>query len=133
MRLTGAVVALLALGLMVARAQEKIAGGVSFKEDVVPVIKKHCLPCHAEDNFNPSELSLDTYDLMMQGGKNGTLIVAGKAKESLLSKKLGEAPPFGERMPLNKKQVISEGKAKYLSEAELKIITEWINQGAKNN
>jgi hypothetical protein len=70
---------------------------------------------------------------MMQGGKNGTLVVAGKAKESLLTKKLGEAPPFGERMPLNKKQVISEGKAKYLSESELKIITEWIDQGAKSN
>ncbi len=133
MRLTGAVVALMALGLMVARAQEKSTGSVSFKDDVFPVIKKHCLPCHSEDNFNPSELSLDSYDLMMQGGKNGTLIVAGKAKESLLTKKLGEAPPFGERMPLNKKQVIIEGKAKYLSEAELKIITEWITQGAKNN
>lgn len=133
MRLTGAVVTLMALGLMVARAQEKGTGGLSFKNDVFPVIDTHCLPCHSEDDFNPSELSLDTYDLMMKGGKNGTLVVAGKAKESLLTKKLGEAPPFGERMPLNKKKVISEGKAKYLSESELKIITEWIDQGAKNN
>ena len=133
MRLTGAVVTLMALGIMVALPQEKSTGGVSFKDDVFPVVKARCLPCHSEDNFNPSELSLDSYDLMMQGGKNGTLVVAGKAKESLLIKKLAEVPPFGERMPLNKKQVISEGKAKYLSEAELKIITEWINQGAKNN
>jgi hypothetical protein len=133
MRLTGAVVTLLALGLMVARAQEKSGGSISFTRDVFPVINTHCLPCHSEDNFNPSELSLDTYDLMMQGGKNGTLVVAGKANESLLMKKLGEAPPFGERMPLNKKKVISEGKAKYLSESELKMIAEWISQGAKNN
>ena len=133
MRLTGAVVTLMALGFVVAPAQEKSTGSVSFKDDVFPVISKHCLPCHAEDNFNPSELSLDSYELMMQGGKNGALVVPGKAKESLLTKKLGETPPFGDRMPLNKKQVISEGKAKYLSEAELKIITEWINQGAKNN
>ena len=133
MRLTGAVVALMVLGLVVARAQEKGTAGASFKDDVFPVFRKYCLPCHSEDNFNPSELSLDSYDLMMQGGKNGTLIVAGKAQESLLTKKLGEAPPFGERMPLNKKHVISEGKAKYLSESELKTITEWINQGAKNN
>ena len=133
MRLTGAVVTLMALGLVVARAQEKSSGGVSFKDGVFPVIDKHCLPCHSEDNFNPSELSLDSYDLMMKGGKNGTLVVAGKATESLLAKKLGEAPPFGERMPLNKKKVIAEGKAKYLSESELKIITDWIDQGAKNN
>ena len=133
MRSTGAVVTLLALGLMVARAQEKSSGSVSFKDDVFPVINEHCLPCHSEDNFNPSELSLDTYDLLMQGGKNGKLVVAGKANESLLVKKMGEAPPFGERMPLNKKKVINEGKAKYLSESELKIITEWISQGAKND
>lgn len=133
MRLTGAVLTLMAMSLLVARAQEKSPGGISFKDDVFPVISKHCLPCHSEDNFNPSELSLDSYDLLMQGGKNGALTVPGKANESLLIKKLGEAPPFGERMPLNKKQVISEGKAKYLSEAELKIIAEWINQGAKNN
>jgi len=133
MRLTGAVVTLMVLGLLVALAQEKKTGSVSFKDDVFPVVKKHCLPCHAEDNFNPSELSLDSYALMMQGGKNGTLVVAGKASESLLIKKLGEKPPFGDRMPLNKKQVISEGKAKYLSDSELNIISEWINQGAKDN
>ena len=133
MRLTGAVVALMVLGLVVARAQEKGTACCSLNDYGLPVFRKYCLPCPSEDNFNPSELSLDSYDLMMQGGKNGTLIVAGKAQESLLTKKLGEAPPFGERMPLNKKHVISEGKAKYLSESELKIITEWINQGAKNN
>ena len=133
MRLTGLVVAIVALGMFVARAQEKNTGSVTFKESVFPVIKKHCLPCHSEDNFNPSELSLDSYDLLMQGGKNGPAVVAGKSKESLLLKKLGDAPPFGERMPLNKKQVIAEGKAKYLTEAELKVIAEWINDGAKNN
>ncbi|HTY58938.1 MAG TPA: c-type cytochrome domain-containing protein [Bacteroidota bacterium] len=106
---------------------------MSFKEDVFPVIKKHCLPCHSEDNFNPSELSLDSYDLLMQGGKNGATVVAGKANESILIKKLGEAPPFGDRMPLNKKQVIAEGKAKYLSASELKTIADWINEGAQNN
>jgi hypothetical protein len=100
---------------------------------VFPVIKKHCLPCHSEDNFNPSELSLDSYDLLMQGGKNGVPVVAGKANESTLIKKLGDVPPFGDRMPLNKKQVISEGKAKYLSEAEVKIIAKWISEGAKDN
>ena len=75
MRLTGAVVALMVLGLVVARAQEKGTAGASFKDDVFPVFRKYCLPCHSEDNFNPSELSLDSYDLMMQGGKHGTLIV----------------------------------------------------------
>ncbi len=133
MRLTGFVGLLTVLPLMIAIAQEKNTGTVSFKDGVFPVIKKHCLPCHSEDNFNPSELSLDSYGLLMQGGKNGTLLVAGKASESLLVRKLGEKPPFGDRMPLNKKQVISEGKAKYLTDAELNLIAKWIDQGARNN
>ena len=133
MRFTAAVVTLVALGSVAALAQEKNAGSVSFKDDVFPIVKNHCLPCHSEDNFNPSELSLDSYDLLMQGGKNGAAVVAGKGGESNLVKKLGETPPFGERMPLNKKSVIAEGKAKYLSESEVKKIKEWINQGAKND
>jgi hypothetical protein len=133
MRLTGAVVTLVVVGLSVARAQEKKEGGVSFKDDVFPVIDRHCLPCHSEDNYNPSELSLDSYELLIQGGKHGATVVPGDAKESLLVKKLGADPPFGDRMPLNKKKVIAEGKAKYLSQSELDIIIEWINEGAKNN
>ena len=133
MRLTGAVVTLFVLGICVGRAQETKAGGVSFKDDVFPVIDRHCLPCHSEDNYNPSELSLDSYELLMQGGKHGTILVPGNAKESLLVKKLGEDPPFGDRMPLNKKKVIAEGKAKYLSQSELDTIVQWITEGAKNN
>jgi hypothetical protein len=113
-------------------AQEK-KGPVSFKKDVFPLVSRHCLPCHAEDNFNPSELSLDSYEKMMEGGKHGVLAVAGKSKESLVVQKLGAKPPFGERMPLNSKKKIEEGRAKWLTDAELKIFVAWIDQGAKNN
>jgi len=133
MRWTVVIVMMFALGIMAANAQEKKTGSTSFKSDVFPVVKKYCLPCHSEDNFNPSELSLDSYELLMQGGKNGVPVVAGKAGESILIKKLGDPPPFGDRMPLNKKQVIAAGNAKYLTEAEVKIIANWISEGAKDN
>ncbi|HUI11806.1 MAG TPA: c-type cytochrome domain-containing protein [Bacteroidota bacterium] len=133
MRRAWIVMVLCVLGLAGSRAQDKGGKDVSFKDSIFPVIKSRCLPCHAEDNFNPSDLSLDSYEDLMQGGKNGVTVVPGKAAESLLMKKLGEKPPFGDRMPLNKKEVIKEGKAKYLSEDEMKKIAEWINQGAKNN
>lgn len=106
---------------------------LSFKDDVFPIISKNCLPCHAEDNFNPSELAMDSYDLIKAGGENGSPWVAGKGKESLLVTKVGEKPPFGERMPLNSKRKIKEGKAKWLSEEEIQAIATWIDQGAKNN
>lgn len=106
---------------------------ISFKKDVVPIINKHCMPCHAEENFNPSELSLDSYELLKAGGKNGSAYVAGRSGESMLVKKLMEEPPFGDRMPLNSKKAIRDGKAKYLGEDEIKTIATWIDQGAKNN
>jgi uncharacterized membrane protein len=111
----------------------KPEAAVSFKNDVFPIISKNCLPCHAEDNFNPSELSLDNYKLLMAGGKNGKSVIAGKSKESLMIKKLAEDPPFGDRMPLNTKKKIREGKATWLTEEEVKTISAWIDQGAKNN
>jgi hypothetical protein len=106
---------------------------VSFKNDVFPIIKEHCLPCHAEDNYNPSELSLDSYKDLISGGKHGNPVVAGKAKGSVLVQKLGEKPPFGDRMPLNSKKKIEEGKAKWLSKDEIEVKVNWVNQGAKDN
>ena len=115
------------------KSQKKSNGVVSFKKDIFPVIEKKCLPCHAEENFNPSELSLDSYELMKQGGKHGDPFVPGKSKESIVIQKLSEEPPFGDRMPLNTKKDVKAGKAKWLSPEEVKIIAEWIDQGAKDN
>jgi uncharacterized membrane protein len=98
---------------------------VSFKSDVFPLIKKYCLPCHAEEQFNPSDLHLDTYETMMEGGKHGVPVIPGKPKESLLIQKLSPNPPFGEQMPLKSKTG--------LSQEEIKIISDWISQGAKKN
>lgn len=98
---------------------------ISFKVDVFPIIKKHCLPCHAEEQMNPSDLHLDNYETMMEGGKHGKPIEPGKPKESLLVQKLNPNPPFGEQMPLKSKTG--------LSEEEIKIIVDWIIQGAKKN
>ncbi|RPH34823.1 hypothetical protein EHM92_07360 [bacterium] len=104
---------------------------VSFKDDVTPILKKHCLPCHAEDNFNPSELSLDSYDNLMAGGKHGSPVVPGEASESIIVQKVGPNPPFGDQMPLAKKK--NAGNPDRLSAQEIETLKEWINQGANNN
>jgi uncharacterized membrane protein len=106
---------------------------VSFKDDVFPIIQKHCLPCHAEENFNPSELSMDNYDLLSAGGKSGPAFVPKKSSESLIVQKLGEKPPSGDRMPLNSKKKIQDGKAVWLTKEEVKTIATWVDQGAKKN
>jgi hypothetical protein len=106
---------------------------VSFSKDVVPVISKNCMPCHAEDQFNPSELSLDSYELLMKGGKHGDAIQPGKASESIFVQKLLEPPPFGDRMPFDPRKKRKKEPMKPLTDEEISIITEWVNQGAKNN
>lgn len=111
----------------------KTGGEASFSKDVFPIIKKNCLPCHAESEFNPSELFLDSHELLMTGGKHGAAVVPGKPKESLLVRKLGEKPPFGDRMPLDPKRRKGEPPKKVLSEEDVKTISGWIEQGAKNN
>ena len=108
-------------------------GDVSFSAEVFPIIKKNCLPCHAEDNFNPSELSLDSYDHLMAGGKHGESVLPGKSGESPLVTKLGPEPPFGDRMPFDRKRKKGLKSTKVLDEKEIHLIATWIDQGAKDN
>ena len=142
-RFTCTAVALLGIVLVsAAPAQEKqeskaAAAGtatvVSFKEDVFPLVKKYCLSCHAQKEENMSELSMDDYATMMQGGRHGGPVVPGKVDESVLVKKLRENPPFGQRMPLNSRKKIKEGKAKWLTDEEVRTFATWVEQGAKDN
>ena len=84
---------------------------LSFKKDVYPIIDRNCLPCHSEDNFNPSELTLDTYQTLKTGGQHGTPFRPGNSKGSLIIQKLSPSPPFEDRMPLNSKRKIAERRA----------------------
>jgi hypothetical protein len=106
---------------------------VSFKADVFPILKRECLPCHAEESYNPSDLSLDSYGPLMSGGRHGAVIVAGKPDESLLLRKLGPNPPFGDRMPLDPKKGRGKGGARRLTDEEIRTIARWIDQGARDN
>lgn len=106
---------------------------ISFVKEVFPIIKRSCLPCHAEDNYNPSGLVLDTYETLMTGGEHGKPVEPGNGAESMLVRKLGSKPPFGEMMPINKKRKKGSEPVKKLSEEEVRLIVEWIDQGAKNN
>jgi hypothetical protein len=98
---------------------------VSYKKEIVPILSKFCLPCHTEDNMNPSELYLDAYTDMMKGGKHGTAVLPGKPDSSTLVTKIGPKPPFGDPMPHKFKRVFPADT--------LAILRLWITQGAKNN
>ena len=121
-------VALFGLGICFAVSEDnpkekKIA--VSFSKDVFPIVKRRCLPCHAEDSENPSNFFLETYADLMNGGKHGSSVLPRKGDESILVQKLKPNPSFGEQMPLMSK--------KKLTDEEIEIFKNWIDQGAKKN
>jgi uncharacterized membrane protein len=105
-------------------SQKMKSGALSFKKDIQPLISKKCMSCHYPENeFNSSQLVLATYEDMMKGGKHGPPVVPGNAKKSLLYQKLQPTPPFGEQMP--------DMKDQKLTPAQLQLVADWINQGAK--
>lgn len=95
---------------------------LTYTENIKPIVGKYCLPCHLAENENPSKLALDNFETLKTGGEHGTPIVSGKPDESLLYQKLQEEPPFGKRMPRGRKKMTKE---------EIKLIHDWIAQGAK--
>ena len=95
---------------------------LTYTKDVAPVIKSYCIPCHLEENENPSGLALDDYEKTMKGGNHESTVVPRKPQESYLYLKILPNPPFGKQMARNKKK---------LTEEETKTIYDWIAQGAK--
>jgi len=75
--------------------------------------------------MNPSELYLESYEGLMNGGKHGKAVVPGNADSSLLVQKLREPPPFGDLMPLKSKNPLSPDS--------IRILGDWIAGGAKDN
>ena len=106
-------------------AQQQAQREVFYSKDILPIIQKHCITCHAEENEHPSELFMDSYESLMRGGRHGKTVVPGNATESLMHRKLLPNPPFGRMMPPSKKLK--------LSEEQIETIRLWIEQGAKKN
>jgi hypothetical protein len=98
---------------------------VSYKTDVAPILKKYCLPCHTEDQMNPSELYLDSYENILGAGKHGKSVLPGNPDSSNLIRKISLTPPFGDPMPMKRKVPFPDDT--------LKTLVLWIQQGAKNN
>src|SRR5207249_5659358 len=80
---------LLLLGLVqAASSQEKpaldpaAAAKISYRRDVAPILKRHCLSCHTK-NDSQGELNMDTVKLFARGGKKGAAFTPGKPDESL--------------------------------------------------
>ena len=91
----------------------------SFNADILPILTDRCAfaGCHVAGG--PGGIDLRTYNTVIAGGKDDDTVIAGDARESELVEVIveGEMPPDGPPLPA----------------AQIQLIIDWINEGAKNN
>jgi hypothetical protein len=106
------------LGTHTAHAQQQ----PSFARQVKPFLAKYCLECHNAAKLKGS-LNLETYAMLVEGGKSGSPLVAGKPDESLLvllpeGKQKPAMPPKSARQP---------------KPEETAVLRAWVAAGAKDD
>ena len=93
--------------------------GVSFQDDIQPILAADCAiaGCHAAPGA--AGLDLSNYDSFKKGGNTGAAFAAGDGKGSLVVKLIdGGGMPLG-RPPLDGDQI--------------QLFIDWIDEGADNN
>ena len=99
---------------------------VSFKEDILPLLKWRCSSCHESGGagYEKSGLDLTSYAGVMKGTKFGPMIIPREPESSNLMLLLDWRVSPAIRMPHGKKQ---------LSSCDRASVRTWIRQGAKDN
>lgn len=115
---------LLSLVALIGSTAASFAADLEFYQDIYPFLKTNCISCHNKTTTK-ADLNMETPELMIKGGEAGPALVPGKSAESLvvtasLHKEDMEMPP-----PNNKSGAVN------LSPAEIALLKQWIDQGAK--
>jgi hypothetical protein len=99
---------------------------VSFKEDILPLLKWRCASCHESGGagYEKSGLDLTSYAGVMKGTNFGKMVIPREPEISNLMLLLDWRVSPALRMPHGKKQ---------LSSCDRASIRTWIRQGAKDN
>ena len=92
-----------------------------YADVVEPIFQSKCYSCHSTIK-QKGKLRLDQVDLIMKGGKDGLVIVPGKANESDLIKRISSPREEEHHMPPKEKT--------QLNEKEKALLQWWVNQGA---
>ncbi len=102
------------------------AADLDFYKDVYPFLKANCISCHNKTTTK-ADLNMETPALMIKGGENGPSIVAGKSMQSLVVQASLHQHDM-EMPPANNKSGAVD-----LTPAEIAILKQWIDQGAKDS
>jgi mono/diheme cytochrome c family protein len=94
---------------------------VDYARDVRPILAKHCYSCHGPDE-QKSGLRLDRRADALAGGDRGSAIEPGQSEDSRLIQYV---------TGMNDDEIIMPPEDERLSEAQIKLLRRWIDEGAK--
>lgn len=97
-----------------------ITAGVSFKEDIQPLIAANCLGCHSGPKAKEG-IDMSSFKTLITTGEHGPIIKPGSAADSMMVKAMN-----GDGMDV----MPPKGK---LSAEDIAKVTAWIEEGADNN
>lgn len=92
-----------------------------YENVIAPMMEEKCWKCHNEEKIK-GKFRMDTYELLVKGGKEGPGLVAGDAAKSNIVIRCELPIDDDERMPPDEKPG--------LTEEQLTVIKWWINAGA---
>ena len=97
-----------------------------FGRDILPLFQRSCLGCHGGEKPR-GQLRLDAREGLLKGGQSGeAAVVPGKAAESTLVRLVSDSVEDLEMPPKSRRS-----KYPALSPDEVRLVREWIDQGAK--
>jgi uncharacterized membrane protein len=95
-----------------------------FADLIQPILEQRCAACHGPEKHK-ADLSVESYETLLKGGKNGPVLVVGQAVDSPLISRLllpldddDHMPPQGKPQP---------------TLAEIAALQWWIDGGASGN
>jgi hypothetical protein len=93
----------------------------TFDQDVLPILKQHCVGCHGNDKQRGG-LNAASFAAVMQGGASGEVVKPGDPDKSRLftltaHKDEPKMPPKADRIP----------------DAQIETLRLWVEQGAREN
>lgn len=94
-----------------------------FQHVILPILEAKCNKCHNADKAK-GDLRMDTFEMALKGGENGSNIVPGKPDESLTMQRIALPLDDDEHMP-------PEGKDQMTAE-EVALLRWWIQEGASS-
>jgi len=108
-------------GASVDLAQVNLQEALFYDDLVQPILEDKCYSCHGTAK-QKGKLRLDDPQRILQGGKDGVILIAGNVGESEMINRL--------LLPLDDEDHMPPKEKKQLNEKEIEILKTWIASGA---